>query len=564
MTGSLKMHVVQYLDGQSAESEGGEVIANIIPLSKVKLPAGVEVSDILIPVGPPGKVQPRLVSDLPAGRYQVRVRMPSGTEMDQVIAIEEGEEAEIAFEAESSPFETLSWQAFAGGIAQQIERRLRRELQARQNPQERAPVQSHEDLQLIKGIGPAVESALNRIGIEQVGQLARLASPVLGMLSQSYLKRIDTSGWLEQAENLLKEREEAPEAEDNFSPPLPALPQPQARYFFRTEGENSQSDFLRVLARRLSENAQTRTDVFVNADALADEAGNSVAPPEDLKLRVQEGGDETLRVWGLMNTQRQEPRIIRRREGINRMYVVADDGMVQWLFCVPTPWPGLMNGQPVGIDVNFDRSIPEESGVSIVPRHARSASLLGFMREGDVRASRAILDSARSLLFEKVANPFAAAAGGCVLINELRWGGGIREERQPKGSSVRGAGMDGPWDQWLENLANWFPWLPDAKILLAWHILLSTTPKLTKKHRKMVRDLLLNAAEGGLPVYTASFRLLVDGLKFLKASEEGGPIITKRISDALNAAMSVSMRIDTRQVFLTVRLTPRDRIGLPL
>ena len=77
-----------------------------------------------------------------------------------------------------------------------------------------------------------------------------------------------------------------------------------------------------------------------------------------------------------------------------------------------------------------------------------------------------------------------------------------------------------------------------------------------------VRSQLLQASRTGLPVYTGVFKLLVDGLKILKTQADQGSGEDMESSEALKTVMAVAMRIDTRQVFTTVRLTPRDRTGL--
>ena len=569
MTGSLSLHVEQVLDGEAAHDDGGEAIASIIPMAKIDVPDDVELNDLVIPAGPPGQVRARRIKGLPAGKYMVRVRLPSGRVMDKTASVKEGDDQALTFEAERSPSETLSWQAYAGGLAEKIERKAWRERRLDRKPSSRKPVRSYDDLKQIKGIGPAIELALNQVGVGQISQIANFGTADLDRLAQTmspYLKRLKAARWVDQAADLVSVRAGdagAADAADDTADEADAIAQPTAQFFYRRDGDPGGGNLLRTLAELIYANRESDRDVLANASGLSDRLPATMSQPRSLTELARHGADGALTGWSLPADGRLgvRPRI-RQRRPLERIYVVAHDGLAQWFFTLPMPWNPLRGGRPVGVDITFDRTEPEESGISMVPRHARVASLLGFMQAGDVRASRAILRDAKDLLFDKVVNPYAAAAGGSVLINALRWGGGRADRRSGKSAKSQDTGLAGRWDRWLENLANWYPWLPDAKIYVAWYILLSKSPRLTRSDHKTVRDLLLAAAAGGLPVYTGAFRLLVDGLKFLKGREREGSTALNRVSEALDAAMTVSMRIDTRQVFTTVRLTPRDRTGL--
>jgi hypothetical protein len=65
---------------------------------------------------------------------------------------------------------------------------------------------------------------------------------------------------------------------------------------------------------------------------------------------------------------------------------------------------------------------------------------------------------------------------------------------------------------WTNNLANWFPWLPDGPVIHAWH-LMRQGPR--DKVAEQVRDRLLEAESRGLPIFTRGTRLLYDGLDLL-------------------------------------------------
>ncbi len=77
--------------------------------------------------------------------------------------------------------------------------------------------------------------------------------------------------------------------------------------------------------------------------------------------------------------------------------------------------------------------------------------MIGFLASGDVKTAARINgeleETAKSLLYKKLINPYAAAAGGYVLLANSA------SARRPA------------WHGWVENLSDWFPWLPDGPII---------------------------------------------------------------------------------------------------
>ena len=123
------------------------------------------------------------------------------------------------------------------------------------------------------------------------------------------------------------------------------------------------------------------------------------------------------------------------------------------------------------------------------------------------------------------------------------------------------------WRNWIENFANWFEWLPDGSIQLAWLKLNTISPEVDTAADGAVkvdaivaeaRGLLLRALIAGVPVFSAGVRLLVDALTQVANHEEyrgkhetpEGTATTR----ALMLARWLSRRTDPSQAFTAIRI----------
>ncbi|CAN0281815.1 unnamed protein product, partial [Phaeothamnion confervicola] len=129
--------------------------------------------------------------------------------------------------------------------------------------------------------------------------------------------------------------------------------------------------------------------------------------------------------------------------------------------------------------------------VTVSTDHYKAETLITLLTNGAIRSAKRLsnADEAESLLYQKMANPVTAAIGGYFLlkIDEL--------ERL---------------HDWANNLANWFPWLPDGAIIHATQLL--SKKEKTDDDIKMIRTRLLSAAAECIPVYSEGLRLLEKGL----------------------------------------------------
>ncbi len=202
---------------------------------------------------------------------------------------------------------------------------------------------------------------------------------------------------------------------------------------------------------------------------------------------------------------------------------------------VTAPWPWRTpSGDPpsrIDIAVPTDPSLP----VSVAVRDPAFGALLGYLTNGslttarqllakDSRASRLALES----LYRKVDNPYAAVAGAYVLTQG--------------GASTK----DASWHEWVDNLSNWFPWLPDGPILRGSLLLQERDPDLGA-----VSDAFSEGFSRGLPVYTSVFRLLFEGATMLRGDSGGAP---GWLEHALPILDIIAGRLDPGQPFTTIRL----------
>jgi hypothetical protein len=238
--------------------------------------------------------------------------------------------------------------------------------------------------------------------------------------------------------------------------------------------------------------------------------------------------------------------------GDRRAYLVCSRGSEAILCAMPYPWmqsDGSGEAQveaSIAIDVEglesnlIENGLTEEPGWSVRPgvRDRQLGSVLSYLSSGEAASARELIQPARELLFEKTMNPMAAAGGGYVLVDE--W---VRDSSQ--------AGSDSRWHSWIDNLANWFPWLPDGAILQGWLALRrrDQPPDLAK-----ARSALLQAERHGIPLYTAGVRRLSDGLMLLANEARGSGSPDAEIDGAMARVRRLAWQVDPRQPFTCVRL----------
>jgi hypothetical protein len=129
-------------------------------------------------------------------------------------------------------------------------------------------------------------------------------------------------------------------------------------------------------------------------------------------------------------------------------------------------------------------------------------ALLAYLESGAVGAARrvgpSIVEDAAEALRKKRDDPFGASIAGYFLLSAKKLG------RQ----------------DWMKNLADWFPTLADGAVIYA----VSLLREEGAERRADAREYLLEAVRRGLPTYTIGLRFLFDSLQYLARDETDEPV----------------------------------------
>ncbi|WP_373987824.1 caspase family protein [Duganella sp. BuS-21] len=174
----------------------------------------------------------------------------------------------------------------------------------------------------------------------------------------------------------------------------------------------------------------------------------------------------------------------------------------------------------------------DEYMTAVVVDSPRWTSLLGFLGARNFDAGALLLQSglqqsAMAAMQEKTSNPLAAIAGALIAIASA----------DPK--------VQQKWDQYLLNIANWFPDIPDGPILLGRRLLQRATSDEDIAH---AHAWLSEGYQRGVPVYSLSLEWLARGLESLP---DGVPELPAQRARARH----IASRVDPRHPFTVLRLT---------
>lgn len=180
-----------------------------------------------------------------------------------------------------------------------------------------------------------------------------------------------------------------------------------------------------------------------------------------------------------------------------RYFAVVERGKTIDVVSLPLPWMvGSWGRSRQYTAAPFDLAVPRHPSdpVSATVRDSRFGTMLAYIANGTLPTAAELFaaSDAVELLRDKLANPFAAVAGAYALIETEA------EPTKPK-----------EWHGWVDNLARWFPWLPDGAVLSAWHRLhRGDDPATVKEAIEWLRAAIVR----GLPVFAPVLRCLNDAL----------------------------------------------------
>ena len=131
------------------------------------------------------------------------------------------------------------------------------------------------------------------------------------------------------------------------------------------------------------------------------------------------------------------------------------------------------------------------ASVRVKTSSAHADALAGYLHRGDLYSASSMTDwaeKAEDLLQQKMADPFAAVVGAYLLLR------------------MRNIEL---LHDWTRNLMDWFPTIPDAVVIRAWHLIYR------RGDEAEIRKLFERALDGPLPIFTEGLRLLSDGVRLL-------------------------------------------------
>jgi hypothetical protein len=163
------------------------------------------------------------------------------------------------------------------------------------------------------------------------------------------------------------------------------------------------------------------------------------------------------------------------------------------LAALPTGWIDGSTHRWVGAEILVNAAPPVRSffGSTVMVRDSLIGNALSYFTHQRLDEAFALVSGgqqgiAMQMLFEKVENPIAAAAGAYVLVAQQLDDGQY------------------DWHRWIDNLTNWFVGLPDAPILKGWvHV--------KRREPEQARAAFLDAHKRGVPLLSAGVRMLADG-----------------------------------------------------
>lgn len=221
-------------------------------------------------------------------------------------------------------------------------------------------------------------------------------------------------------------------------------------------------------------------------------------------------------------------------ENFPRWIIVERQGQVD-LVSLPWAW-GNEHGEEIRLVYDrirpnpIDRKVTGHVIVSVQDR--RWFSLLEFFAAGRLATAEVVADSVfehdspMEALQGKVRRPLVAVAGGIVLLAR----------------SARVQAQD--WDDWLQNLCNWFPGVPDGAILLGCRRLQRAQDS---KGVLSAFEAVKLGWERGIPFFSATIQMLSVALAQMGCEFDEADKLRRNIA-------AVASRVDPNQTFTVIHL----------
>ncbi|MGA9994550.1 MAG: hypothetical protein WBP93_04000 [Pyrinomonadaceae bacterium] len=544
---SLRLRVNKYVEGGLAP----EVSAMIYKLSESgaqRDPGHAPMSE-LIPVS--DRPEQAKTINLEPGRYYVETVLPSGEILADSVALEGDASQELVLSAEDSPHEWLSWQHLVGNVQpkeaiarktapQKTGRGKRRGAKQSQSKRVGGGRQSSSKPSRRSSAGRSMRLYVGNLSLQTSKELKSLFSQVGKVESAKVVKDRDarrprSSGFVEMAT-----KEEGRAAIRRFNAKKVGgrsltVQEVKPREYRSTSSAGiaaarTESSIATDLPSEVSIGSPIQclssphpalagvgeTDVWewlanlspMMPDALIREL-NHLRPPLDIPhifvdsmhavYRVSWSKESGVTVHSLGTSIKPEQRyfvVVSRRQSVE-------------LVSLPIPWIVVTTGREADIEIAIQEPVEAQGFcTSATARDEQLGMLLGYLSSGSLPTVCQIAETAKVMLYYKFENPFAAAAGAYALVGTAQ------------------DASDNEWHDWVWNLMNRFPHIPDGAI--QWGQL-----KLRMRRNSAdiedARTALKLAYRRGLPFYSMGVRWLMDGLELVSPNDEEAQEMLKNV-----------------------------------
>lgn len=225
---------------------------------------------------------------------------------------------------------------------------------------------------------------------------------------------------------------------------------------------------------------------------------------------------------------------VQTRDGLLQYLEITAQRMAPKIICLP---PDHQVKVLIRLAEANEQAHPLE--VTVATNNWEAETLLAMMSMGALKDARALLDTeqAEQLLLHKRKDPPSAAIGGYYILK---------------------AGDLDRLHNWANNLAEWYPWLPDGAIIHAWQLIKTYQGNPTESWQ--IKSRLMQAWKRGIPVYTEGLRLLYEGMLQLSSHYYHRDAELEKVLGEVRIAISL---VDWGQGVTTLNLPRPDYENKP-
>jgi hypothetical protein len=454
--------------------------------------------EIVIPIDGAHTGDKREVSPVPDGTYRIEARLPSGEVLHETCTVgPERESAEIIFMPRQSPREWLSLQRLAGNVpSQDLYEKWLTTLAAEITD---AAVEK----QLIPGGSLEIDPEYLSKGALLLRNLHLRLKPTIDYLA-------DKANWI--AEKIPSDQRNA-QQKIRQAAERGAAEKPDFRLVEKPLGaQKSAWDALVSPA----EWALWEADAAASSDCSVDEVEEDAIT----LWRILQKRDDTP-----MSTDIRRFAVSRREQGVD-------------VISIPAPWPLNKYLPPPIIEILRESGTSSAGRTTLTVYDTEVGGLLLYLNNGRIGEASTVLAAAAEnglierMISEKEQNPLAACAAAYVGLATL-------------------SGTEFPkWVNWLTNVNDWFPWLPDGAIVHAIYLLKTAR---SKEDLDAASKAFVTGYERGIPYYATGVQQLLQGLYVFRSRD-------KKIDEMYKKVSSVALRVDPDQTFTVIGVRG-DKLG---